>query len=55
MKHDKLLAVSSKYPDKTIAQILLTWALQQGIGMCVYVVVQCMYVYIPSTHYTILK
>ena len=32
MKHEKLLAIASKYPGKTPAQILLAWALQQGMG-----------------------
>ncbi len=32
MKHEKLMAIASKYPGKTSAQILLAWALQQGMG-----------------------
>ena len=32
MKHEKLMAIASKYPSKTPAQILLAWALQQGMG-----------------------
>ncbi len=32
MKDEKLMATASKYSGKTPAQILLAWALQQGMG-----------------------